>query len=399
MIYFFILFLLFINPHFCHANITLNEIYPAPLSGEYEWIELYNTEDRSIDISQYQLFDIDGHKIKISTESVSPFGFVLATSSAVLNNTGDTVLLKNNSGEILEIATYSGSFDSTKSFIKCPDGGTNWISLNIITKNTFNEVACLSLTPTVAPSPILVNTEIPTPTNVPVSTPTTMPVVDYDSIFISEVYPYPQKGEEEWVELYNSGENEAILTDWKIDDVENGGSSPHSFNLTIPSKQYSTVSFSSSLFNNEGDSVRLLNFSGVEKDDMEYVKAIEGLSFGRQSIEDDTYCIQLASPNNINNNCREGESHTYSQTKTVTSSPSIKKIVPTSKLLLNTTKKGEQSGLFVQNTSSEVLGEMTKLVDQSPSPSASPYLLAVSTSYALLTLVSVFVKMKYADNS
>ena len=78
------------------AALKLNEIYPAPPSGEYEWVELYNDGNQIIDISQYQLLDLAGNKIKISTQSALPFGFVLATSSSVLNNTGDTISLKNN---------------------------------------------------------------------------------------------------------------------------------------------------------------------------------------------------------------------------------------------------------------------------------------------------------------
>ncbi|MBI5123223.1 lamin tail domain-containing protein, partial [Candidatus Roizmanbacteria bacterium] len=130
------------------AALKLNEIYPAPPANEYEWVELYNDENQIIDISQYQLLDLAGNKIKISTQSALPFDFILATSSSVLNNTGDTISLKNNLGETIEIATYSGTFDSSKTFAKCPDGNGNWFILNLSTKNTSNQTACQGLTPT-----------------------------------------------------------------------------------------------------------------------------------------------------------------------------------------------------------------------------------------------------------
>src|SRR3989344_6174970 len=152
------------------AALKLNEIYPAPPSGEYEWVELYNDGNQIIDISQYQLLDLAGNKIKISTQSALPFGFVLATSSSVLNNTGDTISFKNNLGEIIEIATYSASFDSTKTYAKCPNGNGSWFILDILTKNSSNEIACQSLTPTPSPTitliPILTPIITLTPTDV-----------------------------------------------------------------------------------------------------------------------------------------------------------------------------------------------------------------------------------------
>jgi len=98
------LFLFFSSKIF--AELRLNEIYPAPPLGEDEWIELYNDEDRVIDVSKYQILDLAGNKIKISTTSALPFSFILATSSSVLNNNGDTVYLKNN---LLDLS--SGSDD------------------------------------------------------------------------------------------------------------------------------------------------------------------------------------------------------------------------------------------------------------------------------------------------
>ncbi len=395
--YFFILLLLLINPFLCHASVVLNEIYPAPVSGEYEWVELYNTGNEFVDISQYQLVDADGHKIKIATTSAPPYGYIVSTSSAVLNNSGDTVLLKNNLGDVLEVATYSGTFDFTKAFVKCPDGGNNWFSLNFMTKNASNETACLSLTPIPTLTPIVVPTEVPIPTTVPINLPTSVPPVDNDSIFISEVYPYPNKDEHEWIELYNSGDNEVILTDWKIDDIEAGGSSPHAFSLTLPAKQYGAVSFSSSLFNNDQDSVRLLNFSGIEKDSMEYTNAKQGFSFGRQSNNSDTYCLQLPSLNNQNNSCYETQpTKVQTQTPTkkiqsVANSMTTSPITSPSKLT-----KRVQSTVPVKETAPSVLGESTRVSGEPVS--FFPCLSLTATLYALLTLVSVFAKMKYAEN-
>src|SRR3989344_4224548 len=244
------------------AALKLNEIYPAPPSGEYEWVELYNDGNQIIDISQYQLLDLAGNKIKISTQSALPFGFVLATSSSVLNNTGDTIFLKNNLEETIEIATYSGTFDSSKTFAKCPDFDGNWFTLNLLTKNASNQTACQSLTPTPTLTPTLTIiptvtiTAIPTETPTPTPAPTSIPQ-SYDNIYISEAMVNPTTGEKEWVEIYNNNDFSVSLNNWYIDDLENAGSSPKIFSLEINAKSYAVYNLTSSIFNNDGDSARL----------------------------------------------------------------------------------------------------------------------------------------------
>src|SRR3989338_10081631 len=231
------------------AALKLNEIYPVPPSCEYEWVELYNDENQIIDISKYQLLDLAGNKIKTSTQSALPFSFVLATSSSVLNNTGDTIFLKNNLGDTVEIATYSGTFDSTKTFVKCPDFDGNWFIFNLSTKNTSNQTACQSLTP----MPTLIPTLTIVPTTTIISIPTTMPICtgqacltptitptpqSYDNIYISEAFVNPPTGGKEWVEIYNNNDFPVSLNNWYLDDIENAGSSPKIFFLEINAKGY-----------------------------------------------------------------------------------------------------------------------------------------------------------------
>lgn len=391
--FFLILLLLFINPFFCHASIVLNEIYPASPTGENEWVELYNNENKSVDISQYQVLDEGDRKINISTGSAAPFGFVLATSVGILNNDKDTVKLKNNLGEIIDIATYSGSFSSSKTltYLKCPDGGDHWFILDIPTKNISNEIACQTLTPIPTPVP----TDTPSPT---VSSPSPTPWPDYQNIFVSEVYPYPQTDEQEWIELYNNNDTQVNLEHWYIDDGENTGSAPKSFSVVIEAHSYTAVDITSSLFNNAGDAVRLLNSNKQEKDSMEYGQITEGKSMGRISFSDDFYCEQSPSKNAENTSCLT-DAVKQSPTSTPRSSlSSIQKILPTnqlvnSRLIQKTTATPNNSSQIKATLSSgEILGTTVRDV---PSTSPIPYLSAVSFSYSLLTIVSLFIKMRY----
>lgn len=166
--------LLFLNIKDVFAALRINEIYPAPPTGESEWIELYNDADAATDSAKYILTDLVGNKLKFETATISAFGFTIASSSSVLNNTGDTIFLKNILNEIQEIATYSGTFSSEDSYGKCPDFNGLFFKLPLPTKKSSNLVSCLALTPTT--TPVMVETEAetegPNPTKTPTRTPT-----------------------------------------------------------------------------------------------------------------------------------------------------------------------------------------------------------------------------------
>lgn len=94
----------------------------------------------------------------------------------------------------------------------------------------------------------------------PSPTPAPAPSFQYsENIFINEFLPYPEKDEKEWVELYNSSSETINLTGWRIDDEENS-TSP----LTIPSNteiepgEFLVITMTKSMFNNDGDKIRLL---------------------------------------------------------------------------------------------------------------------------------------------
>lgn len=290
------------------ARLTLNEVYPAPASGDDEWIEFYNDEESTIDISGFFIEDLAGNKIKINLNELSGFSFAVTTSKNVLNNGGDTVYLKNNSGEIVEQVTYSDQFDPESTYAKCPDGEGLWFALDKTTKGYSNQEACNIQTPT---------GQIATPTAKPIDTPSSSPTlnpptgkptataepVSYESIYISEAMVYPESGQAEWVEIYNDNDFDVYLDLWYLDDVENSGSSPKTFSLAISAKGFSVFELSSPIFNNGGDFVRLLDRQKQEKDGFEYEQALKGKSFGRESFNKQAFCLQEQTRGKVNNPC------------------------------------------------------------------------------------------------
>lgn len=108
-----------------------------------------------------------------------------------------------------------------------------------------------------------------------IPTPTPIPPPNLNTIIISEIFPNPDTGEE-WIELYNFGEEEINLQNWKIKDISS----------TLKSFYDNTIEPSSYLIiegndlpislNNSGDTVSLydsntslidkVNYSETEKD-------------------------------------------------------------------------------------------------------------------------------------
>ncbi len=101
-----ILLLLFIILILDISAIVINEVEMNPEDGRYgkEWVELYNDEGESINLSGWKIYD------NLKSRYIIPNGtlieeedfYIVEFSSAVLNNDGDVVLLYNNNGEEID---------------------------------------------------------------------------------------------------------------------------------------------------------------------------------------------------------------------------------------------------------------------------------------------------------
>lgn len=315
-----------------YGEVRLTEIYPSPENGE-EWIELYNDSDASAQMKDYSLIDKSGKKILIPAIELPAGHYLLATSESVLNNSGDTVQLMKTAYQI-DIATYSATLSSNQSFSLCSLSPATWEVTSSITKKADN-APCSSPTPTPAPSSVPVS-----PTSIPVSEPTlphVQPQFDQSSLFISEVMVQPESGEPEWVELYNNSDTTIELKDWYIDDVADGGSAPKPFHVTITSKTYVVIKLSSALFNNGGDSARLLNNNNVLIDSFSYTSSKKLHSWGR-TINSSTFCLQEPTPEKENSACTEQTQKPSAQSLQSTSgtSPGVKQTLSSGTALQQT---------------------------------------------------------------
>lgn len=403
-IYLLILFLVFFLAATEHvlANLKINEIYPAPATDELEWIEIYNQGEIPIDLSNYYLTDYSGKRIEIDSSVINAYSFVIAsTPSGVLNNSNQTgkdfadiVYLYNNLHQNIDIATYSGSFASGKTFARCPDGSENWILTTSLTKNFSNNLSCP--TPTNTPTPL---PQTPTPTPEPAETPT--PTIDPQvvaNIYLSEVLPNPEDGNE-WVELYNNNSHQVTLTDWYIDDTPETGSAPKKFTLTIPALSYSTIELFSAIFNNSGDMIRLLKPDKSELESFEYQASIKGKSFSKQQQNrDENWCLTTPSKNLSNNPCEQSPptnnnlTNSISTTNTqIQNNPSLTQTNP---YQLQNSKEPQQLKINLHKTTLEqpkrgsVLGEATNKTNTQVLQQAKRYLLFLKMLFSLNLMLS-----------
>ena len=235
-------------------------------------------------------------------------------------------------------SAFKGTGDYSFKIGRYTEGGSlswhdNSITITINVQPTSTPTPTPTSTPTPTPTstptpPASTSTPTPTSSPTPSTTPTPTTSTDYPSgIILTEFMPDPDTDEQEWVEIKNTGSSEAILTNWQIDDIADGGGSPRDFSATISSGGYHKIEISGWLFNNAGDSVRLLKPDDTLVDETSYSYSNDGVSWVKV---DDNWCeAESSTPGEANSSCRASSASTPTPTSnpastlTPTLTPSI----------------------------------------------------------------------------
>lgn len=170
-----------ITPPSSTTGLFINEVY----SSNPDWVELYNSTDAEIDLSNFILQDDKGaaeeYKIpsgaKIAAKSyliVDAFAFGLSSSK------GDVVKLFDKNGGLVNEVT-APVMESGKSYGRQTDGGEVWQKWDAPTKGKNNTST---------------GGEEPTPSAI--------------ELFINEVVSSPSTGND-WIEFYNDSDSELSL--------------------------------------------------------------------------------------------------------------------------------------------------------------------------------------------
>ena len=377
---------------FAQSKILINEFLIDP---QPQQVEILNTGMETTDISGWIIDDSGGATFYTIPQSsmLYPNSCLVFSGDFNLNKTSaDTVKLINNT-ELIDSFSYKSSSGSGISYFRLPDGENNWTtgSANLGFYNSSREQACLF--PTITP------TEIPSPTITP-TIGSDDATISYENIYISEAMVNPETGNNEWVEIYNDNNFSVTLVDWFIDDLENAGSTPKIFSLEIPGKDYRVFNLSSSVFNNDGDSIRLLDFNKSLKDSFEYGSSTQEKSWGRTDLNNDNFCLQEPSYELSNNSCLNPTitPHQTPIPSTIKTSTPTKTIIISSKPIAKSTN---YNTLMHQNIISQsentsqgsILGISTH--NTKNNFSLIRLLSFISFSYSLLTIMAVLFKMKF----
>ncbi len=291
------------DPSVATAAVQLSELYPAPVSGQEEFIELYNPNSEAISIAGLQLTDASGKTFTISEATVestslaahSYLALPYSKTKIILNNSGDTVILTDANGSLLDQMTYdtalSGFAWARHVGVTDPETSWNWTSL--VTQGTANIfVDDAENTESTAEQSAL--TQEPTPTTQPTggspTTPTTQAPVAEDTrqtsskIKINEVLPNAVGSDTntEWIELVNIGSSAVRLIDWTVSDASKtypiGDVTLGAGELLLLESSVTRISL-----NNSGETVTLTDPFDVVIDTLEYGASTEGQSYARFS--------------------------------------------------------------------------------------------------------------------
>lgn len=122
-------------------------------------------------------------------------------------------------------------------------------------------------------------------------------------IIITEVYPSPNAGEREWVELYNKCDQEVQLAGWSVDDESKAGSKPFILGMRIVKPGSYLVLSGSSLpisLNNSGDEVSLRTPAGSMSDHLRFSSVKKGMAYARKG---ELFCLTARPTPGMDNEC------------------------------------------------------------------------------------------------
>lgn len=166
------------------ATLYINEFSSG--TSNSDWVEIYNSDSSSVDLSNYIVRDSTSSNKHDLSGSIAGNSFITFDWDNNLNNDGDTIrlLLKSDESMIDQIvygssgtAAPSGSATSGRS----PDGSANWTILSTSSKGSSNNSATPVPTATATPTPNPTatptptspsSTNTPTPTKTPTPSPT-----------------------------------------------------------------------------------------------------------------------------------------------------------------------------------------------------------------------------------
>lgn len=250
------------------AILKINEVYSKGTTENPDWIEIYNTSDFEANVGGFKVYDADGQSGAIPKKEI-PAGTVIPAKSWYvivtddgeasgfgLSGDGEQVWLENAGGIVLDNIVFP-ALETNQSYGCYPDGDANMQVLFVITPGAAND-----------------NSE-PPPAGI---------------TLINELYSQGTTENPDWVEFFNSSENELDISGYKIYDNSGlEGTKPKkeipAGTILAPGTWYVIVvddeDPSGFGLSSGGEKIWFENVEGAVIDSVEFPALEENQSFGR----------------------------------------------------------------------------------------------------------------------
>jgi len=124
------------------GKIVITELLPSPDGDDrdYEFIELYNADDFVVDVTNWRLED--KRNFYVLSGIMEPDEYIVLERRAtgiVLNNTGDSIVLKNSLGIEVDRVEYSKSKQASSYSLSLQDN--KWYWADVVTPGEINELS------------------------------------------------------------------------------------------------------------------------------------------------------------------------------------------------------------------------------------------------------------------
>jgi hypothetical protein len=256
-------------------KLFINEVVSAPSSSGVDFIEIYNDENRIVDISGFVLQDDKGEAEQFVIPqgvSIPAKGFIVFEQGAAfgfgLSSSGDVVIFLEADGKLIdEITTPDFGTEKGKSYARTADGGSEWKIFDLPTKGHGNTEAG--------------DIEVP-------------PGNSTLKLYINEISTNGANKADDWVEFYNGEEVPVDMTGYKLyDDGGLGKAFTFPKGATIAPGSYLICTEAAFHFGlaKGGDKLTLLNSEGEQVDHVDIPALGENETYGRSSDGADTWTV------------------------------------------------------------------------------------------------------------
>jgi len=195
-------------------DLVINELVSDPSDGEEEFVELFNSTSEIIDLTNWKV--ADGSETEtVLAEEIDPKGFyVIKKPKGNLNNAGDLVLLTDPSGKEIDKVVY-GTWDDGNIYDNAPMASDPYSLIRKVDgQDADNDYYDFVITDTITKNAKNIFAMSGEDKNVSEN------VVLQTNVIINEVFPNPKgsDSEDEFIELFNNGQETIDLKDWKLSD-------------------------------------------------------------------------------------------------------------------------------------------------------------------------------------